>query len=104
MVPVESLENPLTILKLEHIGEVFALFDYHGRKTLASHLVQAIVDKMAYITTAEEVEELFLLLAPMVKDQVDQPLEEVRGCDEGCGTVWEEVRKLFSSSLHQYHK
>ncbi len=77
MVPVDSLENPLSILKLEHVGEVFSLFDYNGRKTLASHLVQAIVDKVAYITTSEEVDDLFQLLAPLVQDQPDQPQDEV---------------------------
>ena len=91
MVPVDSLEDPLTLLKLEHASDVFALFDYYGRKVLACHLVQAVVDKVAFITTSEEVEDLFNLLSPLVKDQPDQPQGEVRIWWEGGGggkVIW----------------
>lgn len=54
-VPVQSYEDPLTVLKLPHFSPVYALFDYQGRKSLATYLVQTIVDKEALITTADEV-------------------------------------------------
>ena len=54
-VPIDSFEDPLTLLKLTHVPEVFNLFDYSGRKSLACHLVQAIVTKVAFIKTADEV-------------------------------------------------
>lgn len=54
-VPIDSFEDPLTILKLTHVTEVYDMFDYLGRKALACHLVQAIVNKVAYITSADEV-------------------------------------------------
>lgn len=72
-VPIDSLDDPLTILQLKYAFSVFEMFDYPGRKALACHLVQAIVNKVAYITTADQVESLFQLLAPLVKDQPDQP-------------------------------
>lgn len=54
-VPVLSYEDPLTILKLPHFSPVYSLFDYSGRKSLATYLVQTIVDKEAKISTADEV-------------------------------------------------
>lgn len=54
-VPIDSFEEPLTILKLNHMAAVYEMFDYAGRKSLACHLVQAIVSKLAYITTADQV-------------------------------------------------
>ena len=54
-VPIQSYEDPLTILKLPHFSPVYSLFDYGGRKTLAVFIVQTIVDKEARITTADEV-------------------------------------------------
>lgn len=54
-VPIDSFDNPLTILQLSHVSSVHEMFDYAGRKTLACHLVQAIVNKVAYITSADEV-------------------------------------------------
>ena len=54
-VPVLSYEDPLTILKLPHFSPVYSLFDYNGRKSLATYLVQTIVEKEAKISTADEV-------------------------------------------------
>ena len=54
-VPIDSFDNPLSILKLQYAMPMFELFDYSGRKALACHLVQAIVTKVVYITSAEEV-------------------------------------------------
>lgn len=54
-VPIDSFEDPLTILKLSHVSAVHEMFDYTGRKALACHLVQAIVNKVAYITSADQV-------------------------------------------------
>lgn len=57
-VPIDSFEDPLTILQLSHASAVFEMFDFTGRKSLACHLVQAIVNKVAYITTADQVSQL----------------------------------------------
>ena len=57
-VPIDSFEDPLTILELKYAVSVFEMFDYAGRKALACHLVQAIVNKLAYITTADQVRDL----------------------------------------------
>lgn len=54
-VPIDSFDNPLSILKLKYATPMFELFDYPGRKALACYLVQAIVSKVVYITSAEEV-------------------------------------------------
>ena len=54
-VPIDQFDDPLTILQLSHVSAVNEMFDYTGRKALACHLVQAIVNKVAYITSADQV-------------------------------------------------
>jgi hypothetical protein len=60
-VPIDSFEDPLTILNLKYAPTVYEMFDYSGRKALACHLVQAIVTKVAYITNADQVSRAVVL-------------------------------------------
>ena len=54
-VPVDSYEDTLTILRLQNFSRVFELFDFSGRKSIALFIAQTIVDKEAYILSADEV-------------------------------------------------
>ena len=54
-VPVDSYEDTLTILRLQNFSRVFDLFDFSGRKSIALFIAQTIVDKEAYIPSADEV-------------------------------------------------
>lgn len=54
-VPVDSYEDTLTILRLQNFSRVFELFDFSGRKSIALFIAQTIVDKEAYIPSADEV-------------------------------------------------
>jgi len=74
-VPIDSYEDTLTILRLQHFPNVFNLFDFNGRKSIALVIAQTIVDKEACIPTADEAEALFKLLSPLIRDQPDQPQE-----------------------------
>ena len=56
-VPVDLYEDTLTVLKLENYSKAMELFDYNGRKNLALHLVQSIVDKACVISSTEQVME-----------------------------------------------
>lgn len=72
-IPVDIYEDTLRVLKLEYYPKVLQLFDYHGRKQLATHLATTIVEKSVFILTPESSESLFQLLSPLVQDQSDQP-------------------------------
>ena len=54
-VPVDSYEDTLTILRLQNFSRVVDLFDFSGRKSIALFIAQTIVDKEAYIPSADEV-------------------------------------------------
>ncbi len=61
-VPMDCFDDPLTVLQLTHVPAVFEMFDYSGRKTLACYLVQAVVTKVAYITTADQVRAKVIMM------------------------------------------
>ena len=54
-IPVDIYDNTLRVLQLEYYPKVLQLFDYQGRKQLATHLATIIVDKTAYILTPDAV-------------------------------------------------
>ena len=54
-VPVDCYEDPLIVLKLPNMSQVYELFDYPGKKSLAYYFVQSVVEKEAAISTADEV-------------------------------------------------
>ena len=60
-IPVDIYENTLCVLQLEYYPKVLQLFDYHGRKQLATHLATTIVDKTVSILTPDAVSTKMLL-------------------------------------------
>jgi vacuolar protein sorting-associated protein 35 len=72
-VPTDSYDDILTVLKLQNYLSLFLLFDYNGRHSLSVHLLQNVLEKDAKLSTLVEVESLFELLSPLLKDQDDQP-------------------------------
>ena len=65
-IPVDIYEDTLRVLKLEYYPKVLQLFDYHGRKQLATHLATIIVEKSVFILTPESVSKLFLCVCVCV--------------------------------------
>lgn len=57
-IPIDIYENTLRVLQLEYYSKVLELFDYHGRKQLATHLATTIVDKSVYIVTPDAVSKV----------------------------------------------
>lgn len=60
-IPVDTYEDTLRVLRLEHYPKVLQLFDYNGRKQLAIHLATTIVEKAAFILTSDAVSILLHL-------------------------------------------
>jgi Vacuolar protein sorting-associated protein 35 len=54
-IPIDSYNNVLTVLQLEHYGPLLDYFDYHGRKNLAAYLITNALDNETLISTQEQV-------------------------------------------------
>ncbi|XP_030831126.1 vacuolar protein sorting-associated protein 35 [Strongylocentrotus purpuratus] len=75
-IPVDSYNNILTLLKLEHFVHVVEYLDYEGRKTISAYIVNNAIDNNLPVPSQEQVDQILTLVAPLVKDQPDQPEEE----------------------------
>ena len=56
-VPVDTYTDILQILKLENYQRAMDLLDFQGRRLVAMHVAQSVVDKGAPVPSAEEVRE-----------------------------------------------
>lgn len=85
-IPVDSYNNILTLLKLEHFVHVVEYLDYEGRKTISAYIVNNAIDNNLPVPSQEQVDQILTLVAPLVKDQPDQPEEvSARVCSLECG-------------------
>lgn len=75
-IPVQNYNNLLTVLKLEHFGELLDFCDYHSRKTMSTFLVNNALENETLIPMQEQVDQVLLLLAPLIQDQSDQPQDD----------------------------
>lgn len=75
-IPIDSYKDILVLLKLKHFGMVVEYLDYEGRKTMGCYLVNNAIEQNTKIPTQEQVDQILLLVAPLVQDQVDQPQDE----------------------------
>ncbi|XP_072168725.1 vacuolar protein sorting-associated protein 35-like [Diadema setosum] len=75
-IPVESYNNILTLLRLEHYGRVVEYLDYEGRKTISAFIINNAIDSNLAVPSQEQVDQTLTLVAPLVQDQPDQPEEE----------------------------
>ncbi|XP_067132333.1 vacuolar protein sorting-associated protein 35 isoform X1 [Centruroides vittatus] len=75
-IPVQNYSNLLTVLKLEHFGELLDFCDYHSRKTMSTFLVNNALENETLIPMQEQVDQVLLLLAPLIQDQPDQPPDD----------------------------
>eukprot|EP01135_Chromosphaera_perkinsii_P010494 Nk52_evm4s2152 gene=Nk52_evmTU4s2152 len=74
-IPVDTWENPITLLQLDHFGSVFVFFGYESRKTLALYIAERILEKRVTIENPEQVSAFLDLLSPLITDQQDQPAQ-----------------------------
>ena len=76
-IPVDTYNNILTLLKLEYFAPLFEYLDYTGRKNMSLHVVNSALDNGNLVLLADQADIILGMVAPLVKDQPDQP-EEVR--------------------------
>jgi vacuolar protein sorting-associated protein 35 len=73
LVPLESYNNVLTVLKLEKYGDIIHSLGYEQRKFIALSIVRCEnYDNGHKISTFEQVNKLFDLIRPLLKDEEDQ--------------------------------
>jgi len=56
-LPVDSYNNVLTLLKLEHFGPLFEYFDYQARKMMSIYIVNNALDNETIISMPEQVRQ-----------------------------------------------
>jgi len=71
-IPIDTYNNVLTLLKLEHFSPLFEYFDFQARKTMSIHVINNALDNETIIQTPEQVESLLTLVGPLVQEQSDQ--------------------------------
>jgi hypothetical protein len=54
-IPVDSYNNILTVLELQHFGPIFDYFDYQSRKIMCSYLINNVLENETCIPTQEQV-------------------------------------------------
>uniref|UniRef100_T1ISA6 Vacuolar protein sorting-associated protein 35 n=1 Tax=Strigamia maritima TaxID=126957 RepID=T1ISA6_STRMM len=75
-IPIDNCNDFLTILKLEYFGPLLECFDYKGRKSMSTYLINNALENETLITTPDQVNRILSVVAPLVQDQPDQPSDE----------------------------
>jgi vacuolar protein sorting-associated protein 35 len=54
-IPVDTYNNVLTLLSLQHYSPLFDYFDYKGRKLMSCHIIMNSLDNETLIPSQEHV-------------------------------------------------
>lgn len=57
-IPVDTYNNVLTLLSLQHFGPLFDYFDYKGRKLMSCHIISNALENETHILSQENVRAL----------------------------------------------
>ncbi|XP_013409707.1 vacuolar protein sorting-associated protein 35-like, partial [Lingula anatina] len=76
-IPVDSYNNILTVLQLEHFGPLFEYFDFAAKKSMSSYIIVNALDNDIKIPSQEQVDAILNLVAPLVCDQEGQPQDDI---------------------------
>lgn len=103
---VDFYNNALTLIKLEHFSPLLQKFDYTSRKSLALYIVLNILENETLVPTAEEVDNILVMISPLIKDEADQPSEKIDSEDfaEEQGITGRFVHLLRSDEPDQQYK
>ncbi|KAK3085900.1 hypothetical protein FSP39_010235 [Pinctada imbricata] len=72
-IPVDSYNNILRVLQLNHFGPLFEYFDYQSRKTMSSYIILNALENETSIPSQDEVDSILSIVSVLVTDQSDQP-------------------------------
>lgn len=54
-IPVDTYNDVLAVLKLEHFGPLFEYFDYQDRKTMSVYIINNALENETLVPTQEQV-------------------------------------------------
>lgn len=74
---IDEYESITTALDLEHFVSLFSFFAYNTRKEMAVYAVKNLVDRGTHLKDTNQLGTFLDLIAPLIKDQPDQPTEPV---------------------------
>ena len=57
-IPVDSYNDVLVLLKLDHFGPLFEYFDYHARKAMSLYILTNALENDTAVPTQEQVSHL----------------------------------------------
>uniref|UniRef100_UPI00358FEED2 vacuolar protein sorting-associated protein 35 n=1 Tax=Myxine glutinosa TaxID=7769 RepID=UPI00358FEED2 len=75
-IPVDTYNDILMVLQLQHFRPLFDYFDYHSRKNMSCYLINNALEQDTNIPTQEQVDSLLSLVSSLLQDQPDQTSEE----------------------------
>ncbi|XP_012935146.1 vacuolar protein sorting-associated protein 35 [Aplysia californica] len=102
-IPVDTYNNILTVLQLQHYGPLFEYFDYKGRQLMSCHIINNALESETPIPAQENVESILNIVNCLVQDQNDQPdePEDPEDFAEEQGLMGRFIHLLFSDDPNQ---
>ena len=97
-IPVDSYNDILTVLSLEHFIPLLNCYDYSGRKEMSAYLVNNVINNATLIPSPEKVETILTMVAPLVSDQTDGPTGDQSKSEDR--EEWEEEQGLMGRMVH----
>eukprot|EP00761_Pharyngomonas_kirbyi_P013948 gb/GECH01013978.1/.p1 GENE.gb/GECH01013978.1/~~gb/GECH01013978.1/.p1 ORF type:complete len:810 (+),score=182.39 gb/GECH01013978.1/:1-2430(+) len=95
LLPVEQYQNVLVLLHLEHYSDLMQILAYTHRRDIAVAIARAALKYRHPITSSEQVNKLFELMRPLMKDESDAPEAE-----EEDPETWEQDQHLIGRMVH----
>eukprot|EP00094_Tigriopus_californicus_P003870 TCALIF_03725-PA protein Name:"Similar to Vps35 Vacuolar protein sorting-associated protein 35 (Mus musculus)" AED:0.12 eAED:0.12 QI:124/0.92/0.85/1/0.92/0.92/14/130/936 len=75
-IPIVNFNDILTVLRLANFTPLLNMFDFEGRKSMSSFIVDNVIENETTIATSEMADTILTMLAPLVSDQEDGPKVE----------------------------
>jgi len=97
-IPVDSYNDVMVVLSLDHFIPLLNCYDYSGRREMSAYLVNNVIDNNTRIGSPERVETILTIVAPLVTDQSDGPTAETGHREDR--EEWEEEQSLMGRLVH----
>jgi len=97
-IPVDSYNDVMVVLSLEHFIPLLNFYDYSGRKEMSAYLVNNVIDNGTMIPSPEKVETILTIVATLVSDQSDGPTAEQSRSEDR--DEFEEEQSLMGRLVH----
>lgn len=75
-IPISNYNSVLTVLSLPNFAPLLNIFDFEGRRAISVFIVENAIENETTVATADQVDAILSLTAPLVCDQEDGPKAE----------------------------